>query len=480
MRNQSQTISAAGRALFFFVAVLLSFLLLPQRDLFSNDTWWHLALGDQIRTFHGIPSETFSYTAQGQPIFCHWWLSDVVFSWIASVFGLAGLEAFGFLLVSLILLSVATLARSFGASTRYAVGAEILFFLTAQRFLILRPQLFTALLLAWILIVYLRSRELGVGCLLTLPFLFVVWVNLHGGFLLGLLLLLGLLCFEAGLSLLLNSSKMRACALLAVFLASALASLLNPYGMAAFSNALRHDPFVQGANQHIDEWLMPTLVQAPWLFIAVVFAILLVATRRSAPTIFESVLFFAATVAAFLNWRHVLLFGLLAVPILAAWSSRAVEEQASVEDERGARVFGMLAALMLLCVLSWQLFYRGPVLNSRRLAELFPVHAVEWALRHPQNGNMFNNYEWGGYLVYAFRGHPAVYIDSRLAPFLAVFPDEYYTILNLATGWKETMAKRAITWVLVPTRSQMRESLESKEGWVREYSDETATILRAQ
>ncbi|MBN8550668.1 MAG: hypothetical protein J0M12_15235 [Deltaproteobacteria bacterium] len=458
------------------LAIGLALIPLVNRALFTPDAWWHIALGDAIRRAHSIPAEAYSFTASGRPIYCHWWLSDVIFSTVSQLCGLSGLEAFGFLLVIGLSVSVALLARELGASVLWMLVAQCLFFGTAQQFLILRPQLFSALFAVWIFILYLRSRAELRRSLFILPLFFVAWSNLHGGFLLGILELIGILCLEIGSAIERKGSWKRVWFFSGLLAICVLASFLNPYGSAAFRNAIQHDPFVQGANRHIDEWLSPTLLQARGFYLSILFAALLIAARRARPTAIEACVFISCTVAALLSWRHVMLFGIFAIPVLVAWASRSTR---SIEVAALPRRAAIAIWLALLALVGWQVFYRRPVLQTEHIERSFPVRAAAWLGTHPQNGQMFHPYEWGGYLIYALRGTPPVYIDSRLSPYSEIFPDEYFTIFNLQSGWEDILERRSIRWMLVRNGSPLQEKLETTYGWKRIYSDDTAVLLRA-
>lgn len=479
MDQSSSSTVLSESAHFGLAAFILALLLLPGHVLFTNDTWWHLALGDDIIAVRGIPAEMYSFTARGQAIFCHWWLSDVIFSAITSAIGLGGFEIFGLMLVTALLFTTAFLARALGASPKQAIVALVLCFLVTKPFLILRPQLFSALLLMWIFIFYLQWRAESPRRFFAFPLLFAAWANLHGGFILGLLLLAALSVFELGVAAVDGAAASRARFLVPALLLAVVACCLNPYGLAVYSNALQHDPFVRGANQNIDEWLAPTLRQAPWMYASIVVAVICVATRKAQPRLLEAAVFFGATVAATLSWRHSLLFGIFAVPVLSVWLTRVTAGRLRPELPMPSSVSLRLAGILLVALLCWGALVRQPVLETAALKKLFPIGAVDWLRQNPQRGNMFNAYQWGGYLIYVFRGQPPVYIDSRLAPYLHIFPGEYFRIWTLAEGWKEILQQRSISWAVIPARSELRQNLESREGWSQLYADETAAVLRA-
>lgn len=172
----------------FFAYVLLIYLLLPV----DTDFWWHLKMGQVMLETRSIPrSDLFSFLSFGKPMIAHEWLSEVVFASIYAVSGYVGLSVFFGGVAGFILYVVYRICRIRGidvlAAAMVAAFAIRLTLLGAG----VRPQIFTFLctaLLTWALTV--ATRRGWSPWVWALPGMFCLWANAHGGYIIGVALLL--------------------------------------------------------------------------------------------------------------------------------------------------------------------------------------------------------------------------------------------------------------------------------------------------
>lgn len=104
------------------------------------------------------------------------------------------------------------------------------------------------------------------------------------------------------------------------------------------------------------------------------------------------------------------------------------------------------------------------------------MQAADWLETHPQEGNVFNYFPWGGYLLYRFEGRLPVFIDGQTDFYGEALTRRYEQVITLAEGWPEVLAEYRVTWVLVPADSPLVPALEAR-GWRRVYADATAIIV---
>jgi hypothetical protein len=109
--------------------------------------------------------------------------------------------------------------------------------------------------------------------------------------------------------------------------------------------------------------------------------------------------------------------------------------------------------------------------------EVFPVAAVEHARRAGIEGRIFNNFTWGGYMVYAWPEQP-IFIDGMTDYHGADLLEDYRTIFRLEAGWADRMQHWEIDLVLVPPQSQLDYELRREVGWTVQYEDKTAVLLQ--
>lgn len=150
------------------------------------DLWGHLAFGrDILADRNPVQVDRYSFTTDRDWI-NHEWLSEATFS---AVYGAGGSPA-------LILFKVAVITAVLAATWRHLrrfAGADlsmVLVFLTFAgsywRTHNVRPQLFSVLLFAALLLCLTAADAGRKTRLLLVPAVFALWVNLHGGWIVGL------------------------------------------------------------------------------------------------------------------------------------------------------------------------------------------------------------------------------------------------------------------------------------------------------
>ena len=106
----------------------------------------------------------------------------------------------------------------------------------------------------------------------------------------------------------------------------------------------------------------------------------------------------------------------------------------------------------------------------------FPIQDTEWLKVNPQKGNLFNTFDWGGYLSFELFPKQLVFIDSQGDVYGEAFIREYEQIATLGNGWQDIFKKYNITWALIPKWLDLVNALLN-QGWKDVYHDDTAIIL---
>jgi hypothetical protein len=106
----------------------------------------------------------------------------------------------------------------------------------------------------------------------------------------------------------------------------------------------------------------------------------------------------------------------------------------------------------------------------------FPIQANEWLKANPQKGNMFNTFDWGGYLSLELFPKQLVFIDSQGDVYGEAFIREYEQVVNLEEGWQDILTKYNVNWALIPEGWDLAKALVNA-GWKKVYHDDTAVIL---
>ncbi|MBJ7609953.1 MAG: hypothetical protein JF887_11080, partial [Candidatus Dormibacteraeota bacterium] len=310
-------IAARHRISWLMAAALLSLVLTvqPFRD---SDVWWHLAMGHYIIA-HGIPTaEPFSFLHAANPWVGQQWLYEVGLARLVDLGG-AGLASLvmGAVASSALLVAVLSIPRERRPSGPWLAGALLLSALVAGQFVGVRGQVISLLGAAVVLNVVTRWRGGSARALLALPPLFLIWANLHAGFIIGLGIALVAL-------LTVRTTDWRLRRLLgAAIVAAALATLVNPSGTGLWAYVVTTftNSTLTGV---VTEWQSPDFHDA-WLRLFEAEAILLVTswTLSSRRQPVDLVLAGATFAAALQAQRNIPLFAVIAAPQLAVYGAAA-------------------------------------------------------------------------------------------------------------------------------------------------------------
>lgn len=444
------------------------------------DMWWHLKTGEIVWTTHSIPMvDIFSYTAHGHAVVPQEWLSQTLIYLAYRLGGYSGLMLW--LCVTAAALLVAGYALCSIVSGNAKVGflgaLTIWFFSTAG--LAIRPQMIGYLLLIVELLVIHLGRTRNPRWLFALPPLFALWVNCHGSFFLGLIvggMFLFSSFFEFRLGLLTASRwSARSRRLLALSLVFSLAAIwINPAGAAQIFyplNAMVREPLVL---RNIEEWLPLQLGSGRGIgfLVCLCLIFLLVIVRRSELLWHELILL---AIGAWMGAEHrrlLFVFGILAAPTLTRLLASAWDNYDPAQDRPLANA-ALLAGSLLVAI--WA--FPSPASLQQQVDAGSPVEAVKFIESHHLPGRMFNDFAFGGYLIWAAPDHP-VFVDGRADVFerTGILRDlEVWT--SLESDPNSLLDKYNIGFCLLSRRSPMAQVLKLLPQWKPVYSDSVSIIF---
>jgi len=212
------------------------------------DPFWHIAAGDWIRAHHQLPqNDPWSFSAGVYRWFNISWAWDTLFSYIHEQWGWYGAEAATALTVGLAIAltySAGIMVCGDGIAAFFAIFAGLPILLPS-----LRPLEITNLMAAlWmLLLIAVTAKKLHPAWLVALPVSMIVWVNSHGGFFIGFIMLVAF-TVEA----LRTRDRQLVAALVAAGLMSFVAIFINPYGVGILEAVYR--PLTTTANHILSEW----------------------------------------------------------------------------------------------------------------------------------------------------------------------------------------------------------------------------------
>ena len=108
---------------------------------------------------------------------------------------------------------------------------------------------------------------------------------------------------------------------------------------------------------------------------------------------------------------------------------------------------------------------------------MFPVQAVDWLVKNPQQGRMFNELNWGGYLALHLWPGQLTFVDS-MADVTGEVTMQYETVITLADGWQDVLKQHNVEWAVIERDSILARELEFNQHWTVLYKDGDSIILR--
>jgi len=464
-----------------WLTLLLVLLAQPWRTTMvasDGDACMHWRVGEtMLQSRQIIRADIFSHTRAGAPIVSKEWLSELVFAVAGRLGGLYGVAAVGALVIAA---AFALLHRQLlreGNDALVATSIVLLAAWASSAHWLARPHAFSFLMIVlWhgALRKFMRTEKVGT-LLITLGVLTVFWVNLHGAYLAGFFVL-GVYWVSAAI----EKDHRKFGVLTVAALSCAALSLLNPNGYKLlFYNVqfLYSDFFKNWLAEYASMRFGSIEALGFILWLGMMF--LTLALRRPRLTVSEGLVLISWTYFALYSARNVPLLAILSAPILvpaiseaatARWQMPSQKMRMLNEAARGW-VVSTILAVMIVAV---------PQLTVMPSKD-WPTGAVAFIKTHDQqfDGNMFNQYAWGGYLMQYLPKHK-VFVDGRADFYGENLLREFSDTTALHTNWTQVLQKYDVRWTLMPTDHRLNLALALLPGWHCAYSDEVAMVYSRQ
>jgi hypothetical protein len=477
--------------------VLLAIMIMDSSRAADPDLYGHLRFGERILTTGHIPRvDPYSYSIQGLRWVSHEWLSEVVIAWFYFHGGVVGLKLLKLGCSAALVIILLDAMRETGATplTQFAILIAASIRLSAQ--MQFRPQLFTYLLLALLLMLLARDTFRRRAALwITVP-MFALWANLHGGFVVGLGVLGLYTIVRGGQDIAAGRGAARLFRLAATTSACIVATIFTPYGPGTMLSVLRTigNPSMLGA---INEWqplIRATIVEyhvahLPFLYDFSVFGIFLAtaAAIALAPDTGDLAMIAIAAVlvaAAFVQVRNVPLGMIAAMIPLArhatlALAARRTAQSIDSAPRREISLVGQAALVLAALVLAAE---TGLFSRTLGLTESYPAGALAFMDARGLSGNMLCEYSWNDYVIFHEWAHDKVFLDSR---FEMIYPaqviDDYLAFTFGRAGADRALTRYPNEYVLIDPRTIAAAAMARAPGWTLIYRDRHSLLYaRAQ
>lgn len=417
------------------------------------DLWWHLKQGQIIYETRSIPQkDDFSYTLETPEgigaVMNHetfwdfsskntqwYWHTSIKRNWLSQLILYIGYVMGGFvgigILKSLVFVSAylvlyLTMLRR-GADNLISLFVLCLIAFIGADFNFTRSQIFSFLLFPCVLYT-LYDFQKGGRSIFFLPVFMLLWANLHGGFILGDFVIISL-CFaellkyifryKPWLSALTALSKNRLIILFTLSLFSIIASLINPNSYKPFLFPLMQE---QSIFSTIEEYHRPMLYEyhAYWFMLILVTIFIIISVKKRFFDLADLFIIALVTIPSLRSIRYIIFFA-LGSGVFLSYSLTCTS--VSLKELRLLQILSRNAhrlkslSLQLLVLIFIGILARntisGQVLNFDIGEKRYPSGAVSFIKKNKPEGNMFNPYNWGGYLVWHLYPHYKVFIYGR-------------------------------------------------------------------
>jgi hypothetical protein len=223
------------------------------------------------------------------------------------------------------------------------------------------------------------------------------------------------------------------------------------------------------------------------VLLALLLGILLSRRRPSWPVM---VVFLGTLAFALHSARNIPLFCLTALPLLAVhldaeWRElrwrpldriRAGIATGDGQARAGGWIAGFAALFLLLLAGSGRLA-GVPVVVADYDPKIFPVEAVRRAREAGLEGRIFNQFIWGGYILYAWP-EQRVFIDGQTDFYGEDLTREYGRLIAAEAGWSRAFDARDVSLAILPPRSPLAQALLLDDSWTLWHADSTSLIFR--
>lgn len=490
----------------FFLNWILFHVLLENFDI-----WWHIRTGELILS-EGFPKvDVFSFTAAGRPWILHEWGCEVIFFFLYNTFDVAGLVVLRALIASLIFGLLFKLFLRLKVNLFLAVLLVIAASAALTADFLIRPQMFSVLFFILTFFIYneykMHARR---KILYFLPVIFVVWINLHGGFIVGFLFLGLCIIGETVDNLLVHKTffspdQSRTNALFGVCVLSFMTCLFNPNTYKGLLYPLLYGSKEAIPLHYIAEWQPASWTNDKVFILLILFFMIIVSLSKSRFQLQQlmPIIFFAFY--TFLHHRIVSFFALVTLLFMGphlqyliqfyynemtAFFGPSVRNHlysfSNYLSDRSFFFTKIENTNKYHITLTILLVFISSVLITGNLSSLLPI-GVSWD-RFPTGnikvlkkfrpeGNIFNKYRWGGILIKEFPNNK-VFIDGRIDVYGPSIAAEYETVLELKKGWKDILSKYNVSHILVDKNSTIaRLLIDIDPDWVMFSEDSNSKLF---
>jgi hypothetical protein len=446
------------------------------------DLWFHLFIGNEIIANASIGRiDVYSFTAFGLPVINHEWLADIIMTGAYKISGAVGLILWRWMMVLSIVFCCLKLIRSRAANHLSQIVTYLCFVVVIAQGISFRVQLFSYLFLLLLLnVIYnkriQRASSSTSGTIVTI--IFLLWANIHGAFILGLLIWY-IYLLEKYFT---KTNDVNMYSVFILFTIPTIITLINPYGINLwkFIYSELSNPI---SSQYITEWQHFSFKarELPFLLICLMtWAAYFFSGKEKKPA--ELIILIIASIMGFMAVRHTPLFVILTLPSMAYHFDGVLNRMTNImQSQRSsppiatyftALIIGFVAAIFIFYSVSqpWQI---------RTDQDPLPSRSVAFLKENNFKGNLWSPLHWGAYALFHLYPNIKVSIDGRWAmlyPYDVMQDNMDFAYHGTNGRWKKLLEKYEADFALVEKDNTAIIEMKHDPGWVW-YVEEAACGL---
>lgn len=466
--------------------------LFPIKD---SDAWWHLKTGAHIVDGQGIPRDSvYSFLddmheeagEKPMPWIDHEWLTQIIMYGFYSGFGIKGLIFLKALFVAGIFIGLYLSIRTRGVLPWIAAAVCLLAAFASSRTIYLRPPLISYAFIVWFMLCVNLYRNDKRNMLFSLPLIMVIWVNMHGGAVIGLIIVF----IPMAVDLITRWLKLDSVPWpkvkdqIGIFIACLIASLLNPY----FYKVLLLPFEFMGEDFLVSQiWELQSpdfhFTHAYELMIILLFVSFFLIRKKWNWSELALIIFFLHQSLGAV--RHLPVFALIAAPMLAeglneGWG-RLLEKKSKWLNSGPAKYAPLIkiGVFFIICALIWvshsrvhREFWRGPGFTDG--AEM--VEPVRFLKENKLPGRVFTPLNSSGLIIWELYPEYKVFMDSRFDIYRSGYFGLFKFIEGAGDDWGRYTAGLRARGVEIPSVIAPQKSRESWEDMVNRLGINTMII----
>lgn len=473
------------KALIIFALIFL----LSLQVITDSDFGWHMRTGQYILENRTIPkTDIFSFSQPDYPYVYHSWASEVLIFASYKIFGLTGASI---LFASVLTLAVFILYRT---SLIYSKSPGLLLFLwltpLAHSIAGGRTRVFGFLFASTLYFLFTKFRKENSRLIYLTPLLFLLWVNFHGSFILGIFMLAVL---TSGL-LLENKEKIKK--ILWILPLSILATLPNPYFLDSWKQALVMSVNSYGLkNINLDWQPLINTHGSGWIFALLTASLLLgIKIFKIKVDPVNKTLLSVFFVLSLITSRFTIALLVFFAPCLSEcvyfFKNRLKKEITNALPVKSS-LFALSLVLVLLSVQNIaevKYAYKSLENYSVFLKTKSPNRFAHAAWPHKPNvfvqenlkaKRVLNDANWGGFMVF-FDKNQKVFYYGAMDNFLIngrSFALDYLEIIENKPDSEKLMENYRIDALFLPKNYSLVPRLKTQKDWTTIFEDEQTIIM---